>query len=311
MTSEEQQRWQKISDLVESMEPHLTAEEYFALFMQDEEVQKMCQEAAEAGKALKEMISRALADALNGDGDDHSNWGRNIDEEGNDLGEIPDGTRQLIDGEIREALREAVRRADSSNQWGSIPSHMQAKLRALVSREVDWRAVLRQFIGMSRRSNSRNSRKRVNRKVPYTFPGRARNYTANIAVYVDQSGSVDDRSLELLYGELRSLAKRTTFHFFPFDTSVDESNAFIWKKGQSLPDLKRTRCGGTDFQACVDHAHDNKGLFDGYLILSDGECGKPTPSRIRRGYIIVPGRKLYFEPDRGDVVIQMTGKDSD
>ena len=54
-----------------------------------------------------------------------------------------------------------------------------------------------------------------------------------------------------------------------------------------------------------------KGKVNGYLILSDGECYKPTPSRYRRGYLIVPGRKLMFAPDTKDFVIQMTaGKDT-
>lgn len=310
MTPEEQQRWEKLSQLIESFPPDLMAEEYFTRLMNDPEVKKMCQEAAAAQKALKDMMSEALKRAL-GNMDDHDGWGQMLDEDGNPTGqEIPDGARQMIEAEIKEVLREAIQKADSSNRWGSMPAAIQARLRGMISREVDWRTVLRQFVGMSRRSSSKNSRKRINRKVPYLFPGRTRNYTANIAIYVDQSGSVGSDALGLLYGELRNLAKRTTFHFYPFDTQVDEENGFVWKKGQQLPDLDRFRAGGTDFQACVDHAHQNKDKFDGYLIMTDGECYKPTPSRMRRGWVIVPGRKLLFEPDPNDIVIKMTGKDS-
>jgi predicted metal-dependent peptidase len=310
MTPEEQQRHTHLSTLIAAFPVGETADWYFAQLMADEEIKKMADKmeaAKKAGKDLAEAIGKALADALGGM-DDHDGWGRNQDEEGNDLGPIGDGHRQFLEGEMKEALREAVQKADSrSDGWGSVPSSVRSHLRSLVSSEVDWRQILRRFVGMSRRANSRNSRKKVNRKVPYTFPGRTRNYTANIAIYVDQSGSVDDESLALLYAELRSLAKRTTFHFFPFDTSVDEENSFVWKKGQTMPHLDRFRCGGTDFKACVEHAHKNKDLFDGYLILSDGECSKPPPSRIRRGYIIVPNRKLFFTPEQSDVVIHMTG----
>ena len=44
------------------------------------------------------------------------------------------------------------------------------------------------------------------------------------------------------------------------------------------------------------------------IILTDGECSDPGPSRKRRAWVIVPGRKLYFDPHASDTVIQMKGK---
>ena len=70
--------------------------------------------------------------------------------------------------------------------------------------------------------------------------------------------------------------------------------------------MERTRCGGTDFEAPTRHANKNKSRFDGYLILTDGECYEPTtPNRLKRGWVITPGRKLYFEPSKRDFVIRM------
>jgi|TARA_R110002126_G_scaffold47318_11_gene132504 predicted metal-dependent peptidase len=308
MTQEEKDRFEKLSSLIGSFPVGEVADWYFYRLMENEAVKDMCKEIADAekaGKDLAEAIGKALAAAAGGM-DDHGQWGKNLDENGNSLGPISDGVKQLLEGELKEALRDAVQKADSSNSWGSVPAYMQGNLRAMVSSEVNWRSLLRQFVGMSRRSNSRSSRKKINRKVPDVFPGRSRNYTANIAVYVDQSGSVDDESLALAYGELRGMSRRTTFHFYPFDTSVDEENGFVWKKGQNHQTLGRFRCGGTDFQACVDHLNKNPKL-DGAIIISDGECGKPTTSRKRMAYVIVPGRKLFFQPDSNVVVIQMTG----
>ena len=306
MKPEEQARFMKISALLESFPIGKAAEWYYEKLMDDPEVKQMVKEAAEAkerGEEWAKAIGKAIADAMNGGGG-HEGWGMATDEDGNEI-ELPDGVRQMIEGEIRQQLRDAVGRCDGGNSWGSVPAHMQEHIRSLVSNEVDWRAVMRQFVGMSRRSDSRNSRKKVNRKIPYAFPGRTRNYTANVAVYVDQSGSVNDVSLALLYAELRQLSRRTTFHFYPFDTQVDEANGFVWKKGQSKPDLERFRCGGTNFQACVDHVNRNRDRFDACVIMSDGECSKPTSSRVRLAYIICPDRKLLFTPDPENIVIQM------
>jgi hypothetical protein len=93
-----------------------------------------------------------------------------------------------------------------------------------------------------------------------------------------------------------------------FDTEVDESSKIDWKPRKGVPAaaLKRIRCGGTDFTAPTKHANSGKikGL-DGYLILTDGGSPKPPPSKVKRGYVIVPGQQLAFEPDPDDFVIMM------
>ena len=134
--------------------------------------------------------------------------------------------------------------------------------------------------------------------------GVKRGYTSSIAVYIDQSGSVDDASLELAFGELRSLAKRTKFTTFHFDTSVDDASEAEWRSGKT-PTAHRTRCGGTDFDCVTTHAAKNMHRFDGYIIITDGEAPKPKASRLKRGWLIIPGRKLNFVADNSDFVINM------
>jgi predicted metal-dependent peptidase len=121
---------------------------------------------------------------------------------------------------------------------------------------------------------------------------------------VDQSGSVSDEWLSLAFGSLEALAKQVTFHVYPFDTQVVEKEYVVWRRGQKM-NLKRVRCGGTDFKAASDHANKNKHRFDGYLILTDGECADPGPSGLKRGWVIVPDRKLMFKPSQRDFVIKM------
>ena len=91
---------------------------------------------------------------------------------------------------------------------------------------------------------------------PGIHPGSRRKYTSSWAVYVDQSGSVGDESLSLLFGELSQLAKKTSFDVYYFDTEVDVDSKFTWKKGSRVSP-KRTRCGGTNFEAPTKHAHQN------------------------------------------------------
>ena len=155
----------------------------------------------------------------------------------------------------------------------------------MISKEIPWQSILRNFVGMSRRANRHSNVRRLNRKYTGIHPGVQRGYTSSIAVYIDQSGSVTDKELELLFGELRSLAKHTEFVCFHFDTDVDEASETTWRSGRT-PSTHRTRCGGTDFTAPTVHANKNKHRFDGYLILTDGFAPDPGPSRLRRGWVI-------------------------
>ena len=268
-----------LSELIEKLPKHESQEWYFTKIMQDEE-------AREQGEGQ-------------GNGfDDHGGWGEMSDEE-----------KELVKGKIREVMKEAVKEADQAGKWGSVGSEMRKKLREMVSNEVDWRAILKQFCGMSKRGTRTTTWSNVN--VVHLHPehgplatGAKRGYTSSIAVYIDQSGSVGTADLELAFAELRSLARHTEFTTFHFDTAVDESSETKWKKGKT-PQVHRTRSGGTCFDCVTTHANKNRNRFDGYIIITDGEAAQPKPSRLKRCWLVVPGRKLIFTPSNRDFVAKM------
>ncbi len=271
-----------LAKLIASFPKHESQEWYFTKIMQDEEAK----EQAEGGGSGMEGF------------DDHDGWGEMSDEE-----------KELVKGKMKEVLKEAIKEADRSGKWGSVGSSMRSKLREMVSNEVDWRAILKQFCGMSKRGTRTTTWSNVNMthlhpKYGPLATGAKRGYTSSIAVYIDQSGSVDEASLELAFAELRSLAKRTEFTTFHFDTEVDEKSEKVWKKGRA-PATHRTRCGGTNFAAPTEHANKNRGRFDGYIIITDGEAPEPAASKLKRCWLIVPGRELIFKPSKRDYVAKM------
>ena len=217
---------------------------------------------------------------------------------------MTDEERELVKGKVKQALEDAVKECDSSGQWGSVPGKMRNRLREMVANDINWKSVLKQFCGMLRRSNRQANVRRLNRKYTGIHPGMQKGYTSSIAVYIDQSGSVGSEALELLFANLRALTKHTEFVCYHFDTEVDEASEKVWRAGKT-PEVHRTRCGGTDFTAPTKHANKNSHRFDGYLILTDGECSDPGPSKLKRGWVIIPGRELYFTPSKRDVLVQM------
>ena len=284
-------RYDRVSAKIESFPRGESSEWYFTQLMEDDQISKDIQEGDKAQSGDGEPGNSIPG--LPGGMDEHSGWDELSDEE-----------RELVKGKIAKSVEDAVRDCDRTGRWGSVGGSTRQQLRDIISKEVDWRSVLRKFCGLSRRADRRSNVRRLNRKYTGIHPGVERGYTSSIAVYIDQSGSVGNAELELAFAELRNLARRTQFTTFHFDTSVDTNSETDWRRGKT-PEARRTRCGGTDFQCVTKHANTNSSRFDGYIIITDGEAPKPTPSKLKRGWLLVPGTKLIFDSDNRDFVMKM------
>ncbi len=311
------ERYEMVSKKISSFPKNKTSEWYFQELMNDEEIKEAIESSEKAnGKSL----SQALAD---GDINVDEN-GNLVDKDGNPVTLVPgngigdgmdhhdgwdqldDEQKELVKGKINQALSKAIQDCDKTGQWGSVSSSMRGELRKLVSKEIPWQSVLKRFCGFSKRSNRRSNVKRLHRKYPGIHPGFQKSYTSSIAVYIDQSGSVGNAELEILFGELRNLASVTEFTTFHFDTSVDEKSETTWSRS-GTPEVHRTRCGGTCFVAPSTHANANRSKFDGYLILTDGYAPDPGPSKLRRGWVITTDGKYGFGKSK-DFVINLKGR---
>jgi predicted metal-dependent peptidase len=231
--------------------------------------------------------------------DDHSSWD-----------DVPEELKDMVAGKVQAAVEKATKHADAqANGWGNIPAELRDAIRRSVTNIVDWRAVLRQFIGNIARGERATTIKRINKRFPYIHPGVKRGHIAKLLIAIDQSGSVDDAQLALFFSELSSLTKKVSVTVLPFDCAADLRDAFEWKKGSKV-DAKRVRGGGTDFNAPTKVVNDpkNRGKWDGMLILTDGECSAPAPSRVKRGWVISPGRKLEFSTNELTITLDPTPK---
>ncbi len=245
------------------------------------------------------MENPDVSDAIeNGGGesgyDVHDGWAEGLTEE----------ERELAKAAVERVVRDAVKEADRTGRWGSVPAEMRAEIRSSLERTVDWAAVLRQFCGQSQRADRRSSWNRLNKRYPGAAPGSKRSYTATVAVYVDQSGSVGNEELERAFGELAGLADRVRFVSYHFDTEVDEKSRTEWKRGARV-EARRTRAGGTDFSAPIKHANARKSEFDGIIIVTDGQAPKPPRSDMRCCWLLVPGTDLAFRAPQGHIVVKM------
>jgi predicted metal-dependent peptidase len=225
--------------------------------------------------------------------DSHDEWG----------GEACDAaTEEIAKERLKEALRGAAGEA-ATKGWGTVSGDCRREIIERMTSKVDWKKVLRWFVKCSQRSNKRSTPKRLNKRYAYIHPGRKVERVANIAISIDQSGSVSDSMLALFYSELNKLAGIATFTVIPFDTRVAEDKVYTWKKGEKRK-RERVMYGGTCFNAPTEYV--NKGNFDGHIVLTDMEAPKPKASRCPRMWMTTPAiaRRPYFKTSERVIAVE-------
>ena len=247
-------------------------------------------------KILKEKREELKDEIENGEGqmDDHSGWGGE---------EVPDHVKEIAKERLRQTIKKAVEDTEKEGRgYGSVSSKCRKQIKDMISNHVDWRVVLRSFIKRSNRANKSSTVKRINRRYPYAQPGRKVRREANIAIAIDQSGSVSNEMLAQFFAELNKLAKLASFTVVPFDTQVVDSLVYKWEKGQRF-ERKRVMYGGTDFNAPTKYV--NKNNFDGMIVLTDMEAPKPIPCKCQRMWMTTPmyANHPYFNPRPEQMIV--------
>ena len=224
--------------------------------------------------------------------DDHSGWG-----------EASEEVRDMAKERLKQAVEKAAQDAASGQGWGSVSADMRKKIMDMIKPKVNWRTILRYFIQTTQRADRQSTVKRYNKKYrKQKYAGKKVKRTAKIAIAIDQSGSVSDAMLTAFFAELNGLAKLAEFTVVPFDTQVDDSKVYVWKKGQRV-EVERVLTGGTDFDAPTRYSNDRS--FDGLIILTDMEAPKPIPSKAQRMWMTTPECKerAYFQTNERVIAI--------
>ena len=258
----------------EDLPLHKSAEWYLANFPERDDEEGEGEGSSEGGEGEGEPGDGQPSNGNPGSFDDHSGW--------DDAAQSPEqqAANQMAKERLKNAMKEAAKEASQSAKgWGSVSSEVKEDILKRLESKVDWKKVLRYFIKTSQRASRRSSVKRNNKRYAYIHPGKKVQRQAKIAIAIDQSGSVSDEMLSSFFAELNSLAKLAEFTVVPFDTRVDESKVYVWKKGKSQ-NAERVLCGGTCFNAPTEYVNNHS--FDGVIILTDMEAPKPKACKAQR-----------------------------
>ena len=260
----------------------LSAEAYLKMLKEDPQFQKKPEDGDGDG---------GMPDSM----DDHSGWD-----------ESAEGDEGAVARErLRDILEKASKECNQSGRgWGSVSAEVRKEIQKFLNPSIDWRKMLSYFIKTSRKANKRSTVRRLNKRYPRIHSGSKVTRMANIAISIDQSGSVSDVMLAKFFAELNNLSKLATFTVIPFDSEVDEKKVFVWKKGENR-EWERVLSGGTCFNAPTKYV--NKHKFDGHIVLTDMYAPKPIPSKCQRMWITDEHGKANSYFDTNEIILAIKG----
>lgn len=209
-----------------------------------------------------------------------------FDDEGNPVsddeisGQEKDEIGAIAKEKFKKQLKDAIQEA-RARDYGSTPAHLQKLLdEFLKGKEIDWKKLLSYFIKTTIRGHRYATVRKVNKRFPYLYPGIRHRKYAKVLIGIDESGSMSDELITLLFTEIARLSELVQFDVISFDTSVAKDSLYTWKKGRNAGKHQRKRCGGTCFDHISKYAAENK--YDGLIIATDLQAPMPASYHIRR-----------------------------
>ena len=220
-------------------------------------------------------LEDALSSIMNKDEDEEIGTGDSEDEE---LKEITEGAEESAelweeDQLAQEQIKDMVRRAQRSKQWGSIGGGLKDEIEATTIVRIDYRTILSGF-----RASVLSSKRRLTRMIPsrrygFLYMGSKREFATRLLVAIDVSGSVDDQQVAQALSIINRFVKYgvENVDVIRFDVEV-HGEPLSMKK--ALKTIQIEGRGGTDFQEAIDYFLDNR--YDGLIMITDGYASVPT-----------------------------------
>lgn len=172
-----------------------------------------------------------------------------------------------------EQVKEVVRRAQRSKQWGSVAGGLKDEIEATTIVRIDYRTILSRFRASVLCSQRRLTRMIPSRRYGFQYMGSKRDFETRLLVAIDVSGSVDDKQVDQALSIINRFFKYgvENVDVVLFDVGL-HGEVMSMKKAQKS--IKIEGRGGTCFQEPIDYFLDNH--YDGLIMITDGYAPKPT-----------------------------------
>lgn len=252
------------------------------------------QEGREPRKGLSAPIDEddeetvPMEDEKNSGGSGEDGGEQEEDEERDPLQQIIDEADESAelweeDQLASEQVKETVRRAQRSKQWGSVAGGLKDEIEATTIVRIDYRTILSGFRASVLCSKRRLTRMIPSRRYGFQYMGCKRDFATRLLVAIDVSGSVDDKQVAQALSFINRFFKYgvENVDVILFDVAL-HGEVMSMKKAQKS--IKIEGRGGTSFQEPIDYFLDNH--YDGLIMITDGYAPKPELPKAFYGNIL-------------------------
>jgi len=258
----------------------LAAEQYYFLLKEKHEEEQEEQEDSESGEG--ESQSGSGDQDNDSDEQDNEQQGQGSgtfkdgtpdpfqgDEDGNGFDEHDWDSAKEVDEELLNDVTSSMIEKSISKSKGYTPSQLEQFLKLFSNKAVvNWKQVLRKYTG-NKRANTRQTIKKRNRRFPGRpeVKGKTKDYTYEVAVLADVSGSVSDEELYKGLSEVQEICRLTNsdLTLVQVDTVAYKPEKFSAKQTT----WKRVANGGTTLFPGVEKLKECKVNYDALIVITD------------------------------------------
>lgn len=174
---------------------------------------------------------------------------------------------------VEEILQEKIEKNYREKSCGSVPGNIIAQFLANEKPKLHYKRILSQFRATLIADKKVLTRMRPSRRYGFSQMGSRYDYTTNILVAVDTSGSISDRDLKKFYSAINMFFKNGVkkLDVIQFDHKIQGEVQSLKK---ATPNIKIKGRGGTSFQPAYDYCAKHK-EYNGLIFFTDGYAFEP------------------------------------
>lgn len=239
-----------------------TAEWYYSFLM--EESKKQSENGSGKNGSGKNGGKKPGSDGSNGRIDDHGGWKE--------------------DEVAAERIRAKIKEIDRSNTWGDLSESSKELIRAAQVRRINWRNLIRRFLGNHAWSAKEYTRKRPNRRMGYIYAGSKRLFVDKTLVAIDTSGSVGSDLLSKFLAVVNGMLDFMPIDMMQFDAAKTAGPVSFDKRKVDYTFKGR---GGTNFEPIMQVVKEKR--YRSVVILTDGAAPAPSKPHADVLWVLPPG----------------------
>lgn len=221
---------------------------------------------------------------------DHSEWDK--------VSSVDNGLMREV---IKQAVAEAAAQAKAAGKW---PSGIEELVKELLDKEtVNWKRLLRQYIGNKVKAGSKHTWKRESKRFGVLQKGKTKTRMIKIGIAIDTSGSVSADEFQEFMSEIYGLMNsyKTNIQIVECDAKIQK--AYTLKKYAKI-DTKFKGRGGTDFRPVFEHFVEGDGKHSGIeMLIFFTDLEGPFPEMEPRTF-----RTLWVRTSQGYATTAPFGK---